>query len=315
MKTPRFVEIDGFRLPPTFDAETFRAACKYKPEKDQVIVATYPKCGTTWTLQVVILILRNGVPPADANEYFSLMPFMEMIPSSLLQNLRKDGCIKTHLPFDRINFSNDAKYIYVARHPSDCVVSFYHHVRYFPVYFFSDGSFDEFFEVFITGKTDFGDYFDNLLSWYERKDEPNVLFLTFEDMKTDPRAMVLKIAKFLGEEYYENLKENGEEDLKKVLEYSSVEYMKNTVDKYWNDSFACIPPEEVQKQIPVMKNYAQIFKEATEAGHHSVGNFIRRGKVGEGKITLSEDQKRKLENRIKEKCAHSDVMNLWKNQC
>ena len=115
MKTPRLIEVDGFRLPPTFDPDTFRATCKYKPKKGQIVVATYPKCGTTWTLQVVTLILRKGVPPADANEYFSLMPFIEMLPVGMYQNLRRDGCLKTHLPFNRINFSKDAKYIYVAR--------------------------------------------------------------------------------------------------------------------------------------------------------------------------------------------------------
>lgn len=314
MKMFNFIDVDGFRLPPTFDPETFRVSRKYKPKQGQIVVATFPKCGTTWTLQIVTLILRKGLPSADAGEYFSLMPFMEMMPLHLLENLPEGGCLKTHLPFEKINFSEDAKYIYVARNPADCAVSFYHHVRYFPVYFFSDGTFDDFFEIFITGKTDFGDYFDSLLSWYEHRNEPNLLFVTYEALKADPRGMVLKIAKFLGEEYYENLMSNNEEILKKVLEYSSVEYMKSTVDRFWEEIFLQVPPEEVQKMTPVMKNYADIYQAASRAGHHSVGNFVRKGMVGDGKIALSEDQKKRLENRIKEKCSHSDVMDLWKSQ-
>lgn len=313
MKTLRLREVDGFRLPPTFDPDMFRAACKYRPSADQIVVATFPKCGTTWTLQIVMLILRKGVPPVDAKEYFSLLPFMEIKPVNVLQNLRKDGCIKTHLPFDRINFARNAKYVYVARHPADCAVSFYHHVQYFPVYFFSDASFDEFFEIFITGQNDFNDYFDNLLSWYEHRNEPNVLFITFESLKADPSGTILKIAKFLGEEHHQCLVADNGSVLKKVLEYSSVDYMKDTVDKYYAGVFSQVPPLEIQENDPVIKNYADIYTEAINAGHRSIGHFVRKGGIGEGKIILSEDQKRRLADRIKEKCANSDVMELWEN--
>lgn len=312
MKTPRLLDVDGFRLPPTFDPDIYRAARQYKPEKGRVMVATFPKCGTTWTLQIVHLILRKGVPPADAGEYFGLLPFMEMTPLSFLQNLPEDACIKTHLPFDQINFSSDVKYIYVARHPADCVVSFYHHMRYFPIYFFSDATFDDFFEMFIKGENDFGDYFDNLLSWYEHRDEPNVFLITFESLKADSRGMTLKIAKFMGDEYYDMLVADDDRVLKKVLEYSSVDFMKNTVDKFWGDSFANIPSEEEQALNPVIRNYARLSEEAAKEGHKSIGNFVRKGGVGEGKITLSDDQRERLQSRIQEKCADSDVMNLWK---
>lgn len=32
-----------------------------------------------------------------------------------------------------------------------------------------DGTFDEFFELFISGNTDYGDYFDHLLGWYAHR--------------------------------------------------------------------------------------------------------------------------------------------------
>jgi hypothetical protein len=44
---------------------------------------------------------------------------------------------------------------------------------------------------------EFGNYFDHLLSWLPHKDDKNVLFLKYEDMKRDLRGAVSQIASFL----------------------------------------------------------------------------------------------------------------------
>lgn len=71
-------------------------------------------------------------------------------------------------------------------------------------YKFQNGNFDDYFELFMDGKVDFGDYFDNLLSWYEHRNDSNVLFITYEQMKKDPKTYILKIAEFMGEKYKVN---------------------------------------------------------------------------------------------------------------
>ncbi|GBM47707.1 Sulfotransferase 1C2A [Araneus ventricosus] len=231
-------------------------------------------------------------------------------------------CIKTHLRFDRMVFSTEvgtlicsteAKYIYVARHPADCVVSYYHHLQFFPTYFFSEGTFDDLFEFFVKGEVENGDYFDHLLDGYSRRNEPNVLFLTYESMMADPREACLKIACFLGEEYYKNLLANDEVILQKVLEYSSLKFMKSTVNEFWKEQFISIAPEEDQKSNPILRNLSKLMKEVMEKGEISEGKFIRKGTVGEGKVMLSEAQRQSLRNRILEKTAQSDVMSLWKD--
>ena len=51
--------------------------------------------------------------------------------------------IKTHLPFAMTPWHDEALYVYVARNPFDCAVSFYHHTRGFPQHYrFADGTFD-----------------------------------------------------------------------------------------------------------------------------------------------------------------------------
>ncbi|GIY51619.1 sulfotransferase 1 family member D1 [Caerostris darwini] len=311
-KKPRYEKIEGMLTPSTFVPEVYRDAMAFKPRLDDVFVPTYPKCRTTWVQQIVSLIFRKGKTLLTSEEYFATLPFLEMTPMDILSMLEKPRCIKTHLPFDRISFSKDAKYICVARHPADCVVSFFHHTRFFPTYFFSDGCFDDFFELFIKGEVDWNDYFDHLLSWYENKDEPNILFLTYEAMKSDPPNACLKIARFLGETYYNLLTENDETMLKKVLEYSSVEFMKATVNEFWREQFSAVPSEELQMLNPVVKKFAKLMEEAEKEGHVPLGGFIRKGVVGDGEITLSKEQLDKLNERINQKTSHSDVMNLWK---
>lgn len=70
-----------------------------------------------------------------------------------------------------------------------------------PGYRFKNGKFDDFFELFMEGEVDFGDYFDCLMSWYEHRNDQNVLFLTYEQLKKDTKEYVLKIAKFMGDKY------------------------------------------------------------------------------------------------------------------
>ncbi|KAH7972560.1 hypothetical protein HPB52_013431 [Rhipicephalus sanguineus] len=87
------------------------------------------------------------------------------------------------------------------RNPYDCCVSYYYHTKGLPEYRFQDGTFDEFFDMFLEGHVDFGHYFEHVLSWYERRFDHNVLFATYEDLKKDTAGWIMRIADFIGEEY------------------------------------------------------------------------------------------------------------------
>ena len=74
------------------------------------------------------------------------------------------------LPFARTPWSVQAKYLYVARNPFDCAVSFYHHTRGFVRHYdFAEGTWETFFDCFLRGEVDFGDYFDHLVSWWPHR--------------------------------------------------------------------------------------------------------------------------------------------------
>ncbi|PIK58211.1 putative sulfotransferase 1C2A [Apostichopus japonicus] len=71
---------------------------------------------------------------------------------------------------------------------------------------------DEFLDQFCKGLLPHGDWFEHNIYWWERRNEPNVLFIKYEDMKKDLRASVLQVSQFLAksltDEQLDNICEN-----------------------------------------------------------------------------------------------------------
>ena len=118
---------------------------------------------------------------------------------ALLQAAPSPRQIKWHhcadlLP-DRV--VQEGRIIYLYRNPKDTVVSWYHMQRRLKLFGFI-GTFDEFFELFLNGNVAYGSYMHNVLSWWARRHQPNVLVLSYEQMHHDLSAVVRKVAGFLG---------------------------------------------------------------------------------------------------------------------
>ncbi|KAG0422848.1 hypothetical protein HPB47_001370 [Ixodes persulcatus] len=142
--------------------------------------------------------------------------------------------------------------------------------------------------MFIEGKVDTGDYFDNLLSWYEHRNDPNVLFLTYEDLKKDTTAWVLKIADFLGEEYGKKLRANPEA-LDEVIEQTNMVSMRKYVNKGLEAFLVevkAIPEEKRPRWVKLM------MESVGEEGLKKpmISNFVRKGVVGDWRGHFSAEQ-------------------------
>ena len=116
---------------------------------------------------------------------------------------------KSHFPYDLMpcGSPNDmpGKYVYIVRNPRDVAVSYFHHhhaIPNCPLFEWND-----YFEKFVSGAVCFGDYFDLILSWWAHKDDDNVLFLKYEDMKKDLPSAAAAIAKFIGQDISKELVE------------------------------------------------------------------------------------------------------------
>ncbi|GBO40880.1 hypothetical protein AVEN_60342-1 [Araneus ventricosus] len=141
--------------------------------------------------------------------------------------------------------------------------------------------------------------------------------MTYEEMKENPEASVLKLASFIDEEKYAKPLREDPEKLQNVLKYSSFKHMKMTVNKGMDDLFS-MPAEEVlksdlpeamKKMLTAKSNLPkEVMKEKPPAF-----NFVRKGITGDWKNYFNEDQSKRLEEKFAERTKGTDIPNLWKN--
>lgn len=285
-KGPLYLDINGFRVNTNHSLEAFLAALKYQPKPDDKFVVTFPKAGTTWTQQIGYLILHGGVPPSSPKDFNDFSPFLDIFGISTLDKENPTQFIKTHLPYNLVPKSPQARYLYVCRNPKDVCVSLFYHTRRFLCYEFADGQFEDFFDIFMNGETDDGDYFEHVLSWYEHRNDPNVMFINYEDMKAEPKSSILKIAEFMGKKHYKVLVKDNKM-LDKVVECSGIDFMKVTAKDVFENLFPGL---------------------ASDA--HAP--FIRKGIVGDWKEHFSPEMSTRMEEKSLEKLGHTDLIRVWK---
>ncbi|CAN7948626.1 unnamed protein product, partial [Ixodes hexagonus] len=278
--------VEGLYLSRIYHERMIRSALSYKPRPDDIFLVSYPKCGSTWMQHIAYRIINDDVLPPTVALNFKSAPFLDFLGAEGVKDMRRPGAIKTHLPFDKQSYSYRAKYVYVTRNPYDCCVSFYHHTKNFPFYEFESGTFDEFFELFLQGKVEFGDYFDHLLSWYKHRDDPNVLLVTYEDLKKDFGLWIQKIGEFIGREYGERL-QSQPEALERVISMTSLEAMKgiNKRIKEWKG----YPEGEEGQDTPeafrlLRESLGDVLKKPM------TGDFVRKGIVGDWRNHFSTEQ-------------------------
>lgn len=310
---PDYQRIDGILFPP-FPPDNIRDALTYKPKPEDVFIATYPKCGTTWMQNIALYIFRKGLALEDPNEFHTYTPFIECRGMKSIENMPRPGALKTHLPYTHVPYSPYAKYIYVLRNPKDCCVSLYYHTvsglqaRNHP---YGDATFDDFFEIFMSGDVEYNDYFDHLMSWYPHRNDKQVFFTTYEEMKKDTKDVVLRVASFLGKGYI-NAIENDNNILNNILRFSGFDYMK----EHLSNAFKHHPKDKKREHLEDTESAEQANGiEGTECNHEiprktRVGH-IRKGIVGDWKNHFSGEQNERMNKKFTEKTQGTDIYDMF----
>ena len=107
----------------------------YRPRPTDIVIATYPKCGTTWMQQIVGLLVFQTPEPRPVMEISPWIDrrFPEPIEAVTARIDAQDHrrFLKSHLPFDGLPIYDEVKYIHVARDGRDACMSFHNHVSGF----------------------------------------------------------------------------------------------------------------------------------------------------------------------------------------
>ncbi|KAH9375262.1 hypothetical protein HPB48_010846 [Haemaphysalis longicornis] len=311
MEPDCFRDVGGLWVHSFFQEDLVRSALSYKPRNDDMFIVTYPKSGTTWTQYLSLSILSKGHPPKTLTDFMLASPYLEAMGAEAAEKMPRPGLLKTHMPFHKQPYSEQAKYIYVIRNPYDVCVSLYYHMKSITPKTVEDVSFGTFVDMFLSGNVFYGSYFDHMLSWYEHRNDPNVLFFTYEQMHKEPEFWAVKIADFLGQQYGRELR-NDPSLLQRVLDASSFEKMQGV----FNDRFKTIiqdlldlPPDRAIKSMEVYKKSVVLPVEEM----HEYAGFIRKGIVGDWKAHFTTEEIEKTKAWIAERTRGSDVMDLWKD--
>ncbi|KAL6856302.1 hypothetical protein ACP4OV_019104 [Aristida adscensionis] len=182
---------------------------RFVPRPDDVLLASYPKCGTTWLKALAFAVMARGTHPPSAPDHplrrlnpHDCVPRIEVVfttgKEAKHEQLPSPRLMNTHLPHTLLPETVTAggcKIVYVCRDPRDTVVSMWHFFR--PLV---DLSFADMFETVCAGTVVNGPIWDHVLSyWRASITRPDrVLFLKYEDLLRDPGAGVRRLAEFIG---------------------------------------------------------------------------------------------------------------------
>lgn len=240
----------------------------YTPTEHDVFVTTFLKSGTNWSLQIAQQIACGG--EADFDHIHDIVAWPEPpMPGRISlydpapQEYASTGyrVIKTHVDADYVPFNPQSKYITVFRDPKEVFVSSYHFVLGI-LGLRSYVSVEDWLELFTSGDALSRAWAEHTTSFWKWREHPNVLVMTFREMKQDFEGSIRKIEALMDVKL-------TPEQFEKVKEKSSFSYMKKH-----NNKFA--PP-----WLPWVK---------------SPTAMVRSGKSGASGELLSPEQKERIDS-------------------
>jgi hypothetical protein len=270
-------------LPTTFEAVVERLSCfdaddiktaarRFVPAPTDIIIGSHQKCGTTW-LQQILHGLRTGGSMAFA-DIGEVVPFLDIAPLAGIDlnapQIAAPRLFKSHLGWH--DMPKGARYVVSLREPKDMFTSYYH---FWSGSLFQRGAMTP--DAFVDGMLAWrgNHYWRHLASWWEHRDDPNVLLLCYEHLQSDLGTLVRRIARFMGIEA-------DAARIDTVIEQASIDFMSRHRARF------------ADAAVSTLMERACGFTDA-DAADKATGSTVRRGRTGEHRHTLSAQTCRRLD--------------------
>lgn len=215
-----------------------------------IVVADPFKAGTTWTQRIVQQILHNGEEPegglSDTSPWLDSSWGDHAGMLKILQEQREAGMrrvMKSHLPADTLPIAPEARYVFVGRNGKDLGISFHNYLYNFspptmetinqihaewsgdPTPLVIPEDMREFFDLWLdTDGYQCCDLLDIMKSWWELRNEPNVLLLHYAELKKDLPGQIARLAEFFSID-------SASLRMDAIVEHSSFDYMSGKAEK------------------------------------------------------------------------------------
>ncbi|XP_067093827.1 amine sulfotransferase-like isoform X1 [Osmerus mordax] len=248
-----------------------------------VFAITYPKSGTIWMQQILLLIHSKGDVTATTGQLNSdSVPWIELMGSEKTFVCAPSPRLQvSHLQYRFMPLGlrqKRGKVIYVARNPKDVLVSYYHFHKYATM-LQTPKNFTEFFENFMEGNVYGNCWFEHIQTWYSHRAEMNFLFLKYEDMVQDLRSVVRQMCVFLEQDL-------TEEQVGRVVQNSTFSTMKQNPQA----NYKCVSASLLD---------------------HREGTFMRKGTIGDWKNNFTVAQNEKFNRVYQEKMKDWPLSFKW----
>ncbi|XP_071955836.1 sulfotransferase 1C4-like isoform X1 [Antedon mediterranea] len=275
--------VDGVRYPWVISDEILTAMETFEVRNDDIWVITYPKAGTTW-MQEIVSVLFHGCDFQKADEVSILRRFTFLdlnrpnylnLPTDIARERESRRLLKTHLPHQHMAKQlsvKKPKIVYVGRNPKDNAVSLYHFHRS-NSYLRSFDHWDDFFDAFCADDVAYGSWFEMNIYWWKRRNEENILFVKYEDMKKDLKSVIERVA-----EFFEWKIPDGR--IQDVVQHCSFGSMKNNPKVNFSDGVHV---------------------------DHAISAFMRKGVVGDWKNYFTINQNAMFDKMYREKMKNTDL--------
>ena len=201
-----------------------RAFAGYAPSEGDVFVATFGKSGTNWMMQIAQQTAWHG--RAEFDHIHDVVPWPDA-PFPAAVGLDDPGprtraptalrVVKTHLDAEYVPYDERSVYLTVIRDPKEVLVS---------SYYFLGGMFgmldflsmEDWFELYLEPGSVSREWALHTDSFWRWRDRPNVLVLTYGEMKRDLARQVDRVAQVMGVELTSSARDA-------VLERASFDWM------------------------------------------------------------------------------------------
>ncbi|KAI9368923.1 P-loop containing nucleoside triphosphate hydrolase protein [Aspergillus egyptiacus] len=198
----RYRMVEGRVMPPHVTRECYERSRRVATRASDICFTSYPKSGSTWLSYIIVLLTGNQNQSLRGDIHWVESSRTYPRTEEELRGAPDPRIFKSHMPYSMALGGDPAKnacrYIYIARNPKDVCVSYYHFEKGKTWSGMYEGSWEEWLEMFLRGKVQRDDWFEHVLSWWAHREDPNVLFLRYEDLKKNTASEIQKIAGFLG---------------------------------------------------------------------------------------------------------------------
>ncbi|XP_069028073.1 amine sulfotransferase-like [Embiotoca jacksoni] len=237
-------------------------------QDSDVFIVTYPKSGTIWMQQILLLLEAQGdvsaISGLSKHSNADIIPWIEVKGHRQAFIVAPSPRLRvTHLQHHFLPAAlshKKGKVIYVARNPKDVLVSYFHFHKLANM-LETPKDFDDFFEKFMRGDVFGSSWFEHVKTWYTHREDMNMLFITYEEMIQDLQSAIHRISVFLG-------KDLSDDQLTSVVTHSTFHNMKKI-------------PQASYEQVP------------GELLNHHQGRFMRKGTIGDWKnhFTVAQNER------------------------